>query len=242
MSTSRASSRRPILDVVVVDDCPLILHGLTSMLQPFSVQVRSDGEGDFSRDGCVRIALYDPSGNSRHRAARVDVLLRDRAYDDVVIYSADPPRDLLREALTRGCAAFVDKRETADVLLETLLTVAGRWTLSTEAAVGNRPRPRGSWPGEGMGLSRRESEVICLITEGLTNVDIGARTALSVNTIKSYIRSAYRKIGVTRRTEAVRWGIEHGAVRGARPWRGDASPLPGPGSPHEVRTSTVAPF
>ena len=33
---------------------------------------------------------------------------------------------------------------------------------------------------------------------------------LSINTIKSYIRSAYRKIGVTNRTQAVLWGVDHG--------------------------------
>jgi DNA-binding CsgD family transcriptional regulator len=34
---------------------------------------------------------------------------------------------------------------------------------------------------------------------------------ISINTLKSYIRSAYRKMGVERRAQAVRWGIEHGA-------------------------------
>ena len=33
---------------------------------------------------------------------------------------------------------------------------------------------------------------------------------LSINTIKSYIRSAYRRIGVTNRTHVVLWGTEHG--------------------------------
>ena len=39
---------------------------------------------------------------------------------------------------------------------------------------------------------------------------IAAREYLSINSIKTYIRSAYRKIGVTKRTEAVIWGIDNG--------------------------------
>ena len=60
-----------------------------------------------------------------------------------------------------------------------------------------------------MGLSARESEVLALITQGYTNNDIAARSYLSINSVKSYIRSAYRKIGVERRSQAVRWGMEN---------------------------------
>jgi NarL family two-component system response regulator LiaR len=52
--------------------------------------------------------------------------------------------------------------------------------------------------------------VLALITQGLSNQEIAARVYLSVNSIKTYIRSAYRKIGVTKRTEAVIWGIDNG--------------------------------
>ena len=39
---------------------------------------------------------------------------------------------------------------------------------------------------------------------------MAATTFLSINSVKSYIRSTYRKIGVNSRTQAVLWGIEHG--------------------------------
>jgi DNA-binding CsgD family transcriptional regulator len=68
----------------------------------------------------------------------------------------------------------------------------------------------GTWPGREAGLSPREAEVIALITPGLSNQEIADRAFLSINSIKTYIRSAYRKMGVTKRTEAVIWGIENG--------------------------------
>ena len=58
-------------------------------------------------------------------------------------------------------------------------------------------------------LTEREMSVLELVGSGLTNQDIADRLYLSVNTIKTYIRSAYRKIGVTRRTEAVLWAVRH---------------------------------
>jgi NarL family two-component system response regulator LiaR len=52
--------------------------------------------------------------------------------------------------------------------------------------------------------------VLSLITQGYSNNDIVDTTMLSINSIKSYIRSAYRKIGVTSRSRAILWGIDHG--------------------------------
>ena len=68
----------------------------------------------------------------------------------------------------------------------------------------------GDWPGREEGLTAREAEVLALITQGLTNAEIVERTGLSINSIKSYIRSCYRKIDVTSRSRAVLWGLAHG--------------------------------
>ena len=49
-----------------------------------------------------------------------------------------------------------------------------------------------------------------MITEGLSNQEIADRSFLSINSVKSYIRTGYRKIGVTSRSQAVLWGVQHG--------------------------------
>lgn len=68
------------------------------------------------------------------------------------------------------------------------------------------------WPGRDEGLTMREAEMITLISQGLSNAEIAGRTYLSPNSVKSYIRAAYRKIGVQRRSQAVAWGIDHAMV------------------------------
>ena len=59
-------------------------------------------------------------------------------------------------------------------------------------------------------LSDQEFAVMRLIASGLTNQDIADRMFLSINTVKSYIRSAYRKVNVKARTQAVIWAYENG--------------------------------
>ena len=52
--------------------------------------------------------------------------------------------------------------------------------------------------------------MLTLITQGLSNQEIADRAFLGINTVKTYIRTAYRKIGAGSRTQAVLWGIQHG--------------------------------
>lgn len=118
---------------------------------------------------------------------------------------------------------------------------AGRGDASLgDRAAGDR------WIGHAVGLNERESAIVALIVQGHSNAGIAASMYLSANTIKSYIRSAYRKMGVVSRTRAVLWGIDNGfptlapeilasstvgadlAIRGAaRPQGPDVSDLSG---------------
>jgi DNA-binding CsgD family transcriptional regulator len=57
----------------------------------------------------------------------------------------------------------------------------------------------------------------------MSNADVARLTYLSPNTVKSYIRTIYRKIDVGSRTQAVLWGVEHGFTpdhRRIEHWRG----------------------
>ena len=61
-------------------------------------------------------------------------------------------------------------------------------------------------------LSPREHDVLRLIAGGLSNQEIAATLYVSINSVKTYIRSAYRKIGVGRRSQAVVWAVQHGLL------------------------------
>lgn len=61
-----------------------------------------------------------------------------------------------------------------------------------------------SAPQELAGLSTREVEVLALLAEGLTNLEIAARLVISENTVKRHTKAIYRKLGVHTRSSAVR--------------------------------------
>lgn len=54
-------------------------------------------------------------------------------------------------------------------------------------------------------LTEREWQVLALIAQGRSNSEIAAEVFLSVNTVKTHVKNAFRKIGVNNRTEAAVW-------------------------------------
>lgn len=72
-------------------------------------------------------------------------------------------------------------------------------------------------------LSDREREVLELIVSGCSNQEIAERLFLGINTIKSYVRTSYRKIHVTKRSQAVRWGFLNGVGQGTEPCHSERS-------------------
>ncbi len=66
----------------------------------------------------------------------------------------------------------------------------------------------GSLPS-GEHLTRREVEVLRLLAQGLSNAEIAEQLVLSVVTVNSYLRSVYSKLGVSSRTRAARYALDH---------------------------------
>ena len=59
-------------------------------------------------------------------------------------------------------------------------------------------------------LSRREREVLGLLSNGMTNSQIGARLGLAISTVRNHIAALYQKIGVHTRSNAIVWARERG--------------------------------
>jgi len=59
------------------------------------------------------------------------------------------------------------------------------------------------------GLTNREATILAMIAAGMSNHQIAAELYLSINSVKTYVRTAYRKIGATTRSQAVLWAMRH---------------------------------
>jgi two-component system, NarL family, response regulator LiaR len=196
--------------LAIVNDYEVVVHGLASMLRSYAGRVEVvEVDANAHPRSSVDIALFDTFAQSFRDRERIARLVQDPRIGKVVVYtwSADDPG--VTQARVPGISAYVSKRLAASDLVDALERIhAGKPVRLQDS--GHGPLVGGDWPGREEGLTARESEVLSLITQGFSNNDIVETTMLSINSIKSYIRSAYRKIGVASRSRAILWGIDHG--------------------------------
>lgn len=198
---------RPIR-LAIVDDYAVVIAGVASFLADERIDVVETG-ASMSVVSDVDIVLYDTFGQVSGDGIDLEDYVRDSGAK-VVIYSWNLEPDLIRRAMAGGASGYLSKVLTGPVIVRALERIlSGEHVIVTgehETSVG----AVGDWPGRSAGLSPREAEVLALIANGLTNKDIAQRAFVSPNTVKTYIRSAYRKIGVERRSQAILWAIDNG--------------------------------
>lgn len=197
------------LRVAISNDYEVVVRGLAAMLEPFADRVsvvELDSRMPVLSD--VDVVLYDSF--SQPQGDRMELSRLTRAGAAVVVYSWNAQPELVQDALRRGAQGYLTKSLPAHVVVEVLERVA-RGEVVTETGVEADPAPREhEWPGREAGLTERESEIVTLLAQGLSNQEIADKAFLSINSVKTYIRTAYKKMGVVRRSQAVRWAIAHG--------------------------------
>ena len=202
---------RPIR-VALVNDYEIVVKGLARMFDSYQDRIHLvELDAELPLDEHVDIALYDTFAQPQSDAVQVDRLMEQEKAHKVVLYTWNLQPELIHAATAKGVAGYLSKGLTAAELVEALDEVhEGEQPIVSDPVEGRDEVVGGDWPGRAEGLTHREAEVIALITQGLSNQDVAARTFLSINSVKSYIRSAYRKMAVTTRSQAVLWGVKHG--------------------------------
>jgi DNA-binding NarL/FixJ family response regulator len=198
--------------LALVNDYEVVVRGLAEMLRSYTDAFDIvELDADMPVQQVVDIALYDTFAQAQGDGDGVAALLANPRVDKLVVYSWNLQESLSASTMQRGVSGYLSKSLTASELTAALQKVARGETVISPDPVGGRPAViGGDWPGREEGITAREAEVLALITQGMSNADIATRTSLSINSIKSYIRSCYRKIGVSSRSQAVLWGATHG--------------------------------
>ena len=128
----------------------------------------------------------------------------------VVILTMQAETAFVRQALQAGVSGYVLK-EAADAELVDAVRRAAQGNTYLQPALGARlaAEPEG---GAGDGLSERETEVLRKIALGFTNAEIAEQLFLSVRTVESHRAHIQQKLGLTTRSELVRYALDHGLV------------------------------
>jgi DNA-binding NarL/FixJ family response regulator len=145
------------------------------------------------------VILYDVMGVHRTNGADLEQLTR-RTQSVILAVSRDLRPDLRARAIAAGAHGWISMSvDSVELVAAVEAAFAGRELSGQDDRL-----------GQTADLTAREVEVLALITQGLTNQEIADRLYLSINSVKTYVRTAYAKIGAHSRSQAVAWCLQVG--------------------------------
>jgi len=191
--------------VALVNDYTIVLEGLRSLLRASEpeIQVIEMAVRKKPRQR-VDVTLLDTYGELASLGERVRALSSDPSNGAIVVFSFSDQPQAVRHALRGGAEGFISKSLPRDQIIDGIKAAArGERMILTQrshhAAIDEALR----WPGRDIGLTERESELLSLLSTGMTNRELGNHLYISENTVKTQLRHLYAKINVRNRAQAV---------------------------------------
>ena len=197
--------------VVVVDDHPMFLRGISGLLESLpDVEVAgqaADGESALERvaRGEVDVVLMDlnlPAMSGVETTRRIAELTDP---PPVLVLTMVDDDDTVVAALRSGARGYVLKGASGEEIAAAVRTVAAGGVVFGAGVAAQVLALTGSGPrraGHPDGLTDRETDVLGLLAEGLSNPQIARRLGLTVKTVQNYVSRILDKLQVADRTQA----------------------------------------
>jgi DNA-binding NarL/FixJ family response regulator len=203
--------------LVLIEDHQALREGLELLLGRHGVEVvGTAGTAAAGRElierlepdvALVDIRLGDDSGIELTRA-----VLDGKPGRRIVLYTGSSDVELLVSGLDSGARGYALKEGTPSELTTALETVAGGGTYVDPRL---RPALLSRQTTQRMpSLSKREREIMDLLSQGLTGEDVAERLVLSSETVKTHIRNAMSKLEAHTRVHAVAIALRQGYISG----------------------------
>lgn len=131
-----------------------------------------------------------------------------------IVITATEKAEPLLDSVAAGAAGYLTKRASAEELRQAVMTVHGGGSVIapqlaphllraySRASAGESPEVRSK-------LTSTEHEVLRLVAQGLTDIQISRRLHVSPRTVQNHLGSVRLKTGLRRRSELARWAVLH---------------------------------
>lgn len=206
-----------MIDVLLVDDHPVVREGLRAMIDAES-DLRVVGEAGSGAEAVTLAAdlgpdvvLMDLRMPGVDGVAATEQILADRPETRIVVVTTyETDADILR-AVEAGAAGYLLKDGSRADLAHAVRAAASGETVLAPSVAGRLAR-RVREPAAAT-LSTREVEVLSHVAKGRTNAEIGRELHISEATVKTHLLRAFGKLDVSDRTAAVTTAMARGLLR-----------------------------
>lgn len=208
---------RPIR-ILIVDDHPMVRSGLRDFIYAYD-WMDSVGEAqngveavEFCATHEVDVVLMDmvmPLMDGSEATRRILALGKPVK---IIVLTSFHEQDLVQQALKAGAISYLLKNVGAEELAVAIRAAhAGLSTLAPEATEALIRATR-QGPGVGFDLTAREREVLALLVDGLSNLEISEQLSIGMATVKYHLTNIFTKLGAKNRVEATTIALEHNLV------------------------------
>jgi two-component system, NarL family, response regulator LiaR len=190
--------------VALVNDYMMVLAGLRALLESSEPEIEVI-EIDVRKRPRRRVdvTLLDTYGEIESLEERVRALGADSSNGAIVVFSFSDRPQAVRRAMSSGAQGFISKAARRQQIIDGIRAAAkGERVVLTQRSQHAQIDEALRWPGREIGLTERESELLSLLSTGMTNRELGSHLYVSENTIKTQLRSLYSKLGVRNRAQA----------------------------------------
>ena len=192
------------ITLALLNDYDIVVNGLAELLRPFpDFRVVELEVGRVQVEQPVDIALFDTYGRVGMPWEQLNELVDCPRVAHAVVFTFDFGTLLVERARSIGVHGYLWKGLSPQRLADSLRRIAGgEVVVSTPENHARQPDRSYRWPFDDHGLSARKSEVLALLSEGLSNQQIADALYLNVETVRSHLKQVYSKLGVHTRTQA----------------------------------------
>jgi two-component system nitrate/nitrite response regulator NarL len=200
--------------LLIADDHQLLRDTLGSYLgQQKDIEIVTVGDIEQARDMMrsapgFDLVLLDYAMPGMEALTGLRIILADEGAPPVALISGMAPRDVVEQAFRMGVRGFLHKSMPATSLLNAIrFMLMGERFIPVDFIVGEAAAPDGA-PANlaespaGVALSKRELQVLAALSNGQTNKEIAREIGLSDATVKLHVKTLYRRLGVSNRTQA----------------------------------------
>jgi len=202
------------ITILIADDHPGWIKGVRSIIQKAS-DMQVIGEAQDGNQIKQKVAKLQPNVllldlvMPHHKPAELEKWVRENFPETVTLVLTAHDRDAyLAGMMEAGAVGYLDKKMRANDLLSAIRRAARGEFIYDKEQMERAQHWREDVIAKWEDLSKREREVLQLLTEGQDNNSISVSLGISINTVEKHLKNIYEKLDVTSRSEAIHWWVE----------------------------------
>ena len=215
-----ARAESTAVHIFLVDDHQMLLEGLVSILGR-ETDIVIVGQSADSRQGLEQVRQLQPDvlvlDITMPGLSGIDVcreLQKDEIRPAVLILSVHKDEQVIAQAIEAGASGYLLKDAATQELAHAIRQVSrGHFFLGDGISTAAIARIAGSGSEPYNRLSPREREVLRLVVEGKSNIEVGQEIGVSAKTVDTHKRRLLKKLGLPNSTELVKFAIRAGIIR-----------------------------